>query len=298
MIILGVAIVAVIAIEMILTQKNTTTFDVEVNDISKIEVYHQENCEHINMYTINPLEYRKVVDYLSDFKFYPGTSNINTDGGYGYMIKIYTKDGNEYYFVRDNDRLSFNDVNVDTRLYAKYDLPEYNDFAASLFNDEDPKTIYRYGSYAISPKSINYLALNYDYIFIGKLDEKVDTRQYQEGYSGEDIPYTYYKVTSIHNLKGDIEENVDVFYHGGVNADGDTELLSTFNLPDEGKYYLFLVNKVDLTDPRTIENSVEVEGPHLMVLLEGYDASKGYDQQKQEVDDLIQEYIDAINFWE
>lgn len=120
---------------------------------------------------------------------------------------------------------------------------------------------------------------NYNYAFIGKVDNVISTSQYNG--QGTNIPYTYYNVSVEHTLKGDLPLNVSIKFYGGYNEDNVLEQLEELPLPMMGKYYLFFSDIVNsnFNDGRTEYNCFPISNPHNMIKLNNYKPDRPLNEQ-------------------
>lgn len=98
-------------------------------------------------------------------------------------------------------------------------------------------------SYAFDVWDYRSLAVFYKYIFVGRLECEVG-REYDE----DGVPDTFYKVTPLMNIQGELELGKELTYKKqcGISENGKyCFILSGDILPEEGKLYIFGVKAID-----------------------------------------------------
>lgn len=98
-------------------------------------------------------------------------------------------------------------------------------------------------SYAFDVWDYRNLAVFYKYIFVGRLECEAD-REYDE----DGVPDTFYKVTPLMNIQGELELGKELTYKKQCGISEDEKycfVLSGDILPEEGKLYIFSVNAID-----------------------------------------------------
>lgn len=137
----------------------------------------------------------------------------------------------------------------------------------------------------------------FDYVFIGKVIEEVETKQ-PDG-TGTSVPYTFYKIKEIEFLKGEKpEEEGLICFYGGMESK-DVRMLCEFNdeLLVEGQYYLFIMSKrtENSTNKRIGENDYVLARNDQKVLLEGYDETKAFNEQNENIMYTINRISNILN---
>ncbi|MES1041777.1 hypothetical protein [Peribacillus simplex] len=112
------------------------------------------------------------------------------------------------------------------------------------------KVIQMDGTFAINVDDPKETVGDADYVFIGRVDEDVDTVykdpvtiETSDGTKEVSTPYTNYKVRVLQNIKGDLvtDTSIPIQKTGGINEDGSSVVLfEDDTLPEEGKSYVFL----------------------------------------------------------
>lgn len=98
-------------------------------------------------------------------------------------------------------------------------------------------------SYAFNVWDYRSLAVFYKYIFVGRLECEAG-REYDE----DGVPDTFYKVTPLMNIQGELGLGKELTYKKqcGISEDGKhCFILSGDVLPEEGKLYIFGANAID-----------------------------------------------------
>ena len=126
---------------------------------------------------------------------------------------------------------------------------------------------------------------NHDYVLIAKVNKKVKTNREST------IPKTFYSIKQIAFIKGEkISDDSQICFYGG------SFFLNFMNVVDDNdeflkpkKYYLFLVNTQS-------EDSINftLYSNKLKVLLKGYDEKRSYTNQKEEIQEMIDEYLNIL----
>lgn len=111
----------------------------------------------------------------------------------------------------------------------------------NLNNTYKPNGKIEYENVYIKEETNPYYQIGYaDYVFVGKVIKENERFMTDFG-----SPRTTYQITVIDNLKGNLQENIEVIYPGGYNADG-TLILSRGDyivdesLLDINKTYIFV----------------------------------------------------------
>ncbi|WP_249595677.1 cell surface protein [Peribacillus frigoritolerans] len=117
------------------------------------------------------------------------------------------------------------------------------------------KVIQMDGTFAVDVDDRNETVGDADYVFIGRVDEDVDTLykdpvtiETSDGAKEVSTPYTNYQVTVLQNIKGDLvtDTSIPIQKAGGINEDGSSVVLyEDDTLPEEGKSYVFLAYAQD-----------------------------------------------------
>jgi hypothetical protein len=134
-----------------------------------------------------------------------------------------------------------------------------------------------------------------DYIFIGKVDKKLYTKQFDG--TGYHMPYTYYSLSNIKYLKGKGEETEKIVFFGGYDfLNNLIVFVENDVLPDPGEYYLFTVRRVNSsnTDRRIEANSLNVHNKEQAHLLSGYIPTKSIQEQSLSNQKIINPYLNAL----
>lgn len=135
-----------------------------------------------------------------------------------------------------------------------------------------------------------------EYVFIGKINQKEETKQYKG--KGTDIPYTFYSVEYVHFLKGELlSEDSKICFYGGEGAFNTIELLThNDEVLIEEEYYLFLCNDKtkNSTNDRIGENDYIINCNFQKKLLNNYDPNKTFDEQNDNITLLINRYKNII----
>ena len=135
---------------------------------------------------------------------------------------------------------------------------------------------------AINNNNIIYYSANYevdftnsklleifDYAFVGKVESKIYTSQYDG--KGMQIPYTYFEVSVIEERKGNLEETIKIKFYGGYDDVGNLHLFDEMEYPEINSYYKFYCNKSSaniINDSRTLEGSYIISTPYNMEKIE------------------------------
>lgn len=139
-----------------------------------------------------------------------------------------------------------------------------------------------------------------DYIFIGKVIEEVETKQYDG--TGYKVPYTFYKIKEVEFLKGEKPEGDGLIcFYGGMKSKN-TRALFEFNdeILQEEKYYLFLMHK-RVNDPNNFPNERVGENDYILarndqkVLLDGYKENKSLNEQNDNIQYMINRFSNILN---
>ena len=88
-----------------------------------------------------------------------------------------------------------------------------------------------------------------DYVFVARVDEELRTeydkvRRNEKG-NVTGIPYTFYNITVVNNIKGNLKKNeqIELKKHGGVNYDKTSiSLFEGDKMLESGKYYIIIAN--------------------------------------------------------
>lgn len=136
----------------------------------------------------------------------------------------------------------------------------------------------------------------FEHVFIGKVQEKVQTKQYDG--TGMEIPYTFFKVEQIYILKG--EKNVNnhlVCFFGGYKNSKKIELLkNNSEVIEIEQYYLFFVNSnKDDTSTRIGLNDYIISDNNQKILLEDYNENKEITNQNQKTLTIVNRYKNIID---
>lgn len=94
----------------------------------------------------------------------------------------------------------------------------------------------------------------YDYCFEGIVLKVEQVSQYN-GF-GTDMPYTYFRVRILRDIKGQTDNEVIIKYYGGYDENGELVLLENAELPEIGEIYTFYCNRTNLRyqdDGRTLD---------------------------------------------
>lgn len=136
---------------------------------------------------------------------------------------------------------------------------------------------------------------NFDYIFVGKVREEVQTKQYDG--TGMDLPYTLFGVEQVHILKGEKDNSNNLLcFIGGHKNKKELELLKNNNeLIEVGRYYLFFANKNDDPSSRIGLNNYILSDNIQKILLEEYEDNKEITEQKQNILTTINRYKNIID---
>ena len=88
-----------------------------------------------------------------------------------------------------------------------------------------------------------------DYVFVARVDEELRTEydkvRINEKGTMNGMPYTYYRVKVVENIKGSLKTNepIELFKHGGVNIDGKSiSVLEGDEMLETGKYYIIIAS--------------------------------------------------------
>lgn len=106
----------------------------------------------------------------------------------------------------------------------------------------------------------------FDYCFEGIVSKVESVSQYN-GF-GTNIPYTFYRVRVINEIKGNVDNEVIIKFYGGYNEQGELILIENTSLPEIGEIYTFYCNRTQLSfndDQRTIDGSFVISHPDCMV---------------------------------
>lgn len=137
----------------------------------------------------------------------------------------------------------------------------------------------------------------FDYVFVGKIIEEVETKQYDG--TGTNIPYTFYKYKEVEFLKGEIPEKEGLMcFYGGLESKYQKHLFNwNDEILEEGKYYLFLTNKrvENSVNKRIGENDYILGHNYQKILLEGYDEEKSINEQNKNINYTINRFLNIIN---
>lgn len=140
------------------------------------------------------------------------------------------------------------------------------------------------------------LVENYDYIFIAKVENKVETRKYTD--IGYDVPYSIYSISNITYLKGYSINNNNICFIGGKSSPFKYELLKSNNvLIIPGEFYLFFVNSKseNSNDTRISDSDYILKNNYQKILLENYDETLSYVEQREEIKTIIDKYMCYLN---
>lgn len=165
------------------------------------------------------------------------------------------------------------------------------------------------GFATLNIRRINYLNSNivlyktdkeyidsYDYVYIGKVDKELTTKGYDG--TGTDIPYTFYQISIVENLKGVAEDTERICFYGGK------EYLNTWTLYNENsellekdKIYLFFTNK---KNPNSENNRADKDDFIIVrndqkVLLQDYKINEPIDSQNSNIKMIVNRYSNVIN---
>ncbi len=122
----------------------------------------------------------------------------------------------------------------------------------------DVEAKYFYSEYSKDYANLN-LFEEFNYVFRGKIDSYISTSQFNG--NGTEIPYTFFNVKVLEQIKGNLEENIIIKFYGGYNLEGTLLLLENMSYPNIGEIFYFYCNKTNLTfeeDGRTINNSYAI----------------------------------------
>lgn len=125
----------------------------------------------------------------------------------------------------------------------------------SVVANEKEQTQYLHADYLKDYDELNLLE-EFQYSFVGKIDSYISTSQYN-GY-GTDIPYSYFYVNILEEVKGDVEDRIVIKFYGGYNEENKLILLDGMSYPQVNETYRFYCNKTNCSydlDGRTIDNS-------------------------------------------
>lgn len=165
------------------------------------------------------------------------------------------------------------------------------------------KVIQMDGTFAVDVDDPNETVGDADYVFIGRVDEDVDTVykdpvtiETSDGTKEVSTPYTYYKVTVLQNIKGDLvtDSSMPIQKAGGINKDGSSVVLyEDDTLPEEGKSYVFLAYAQD-------DGSLLISGPNSNEYVDGIKRDvtsekmeKGKASLNEEATEIVSEYENA-----
>lgn len=134
----------------------------------------------------------------------------------------------------------------------------------------------------------------YDYVFIGQVKGEVETKLYDG--TGVDIPYTIHNLEIVEYLKGTGDKECRICFCGGKLY------LNTWSLYSENdeilqksKYYLFFANKANEANKRLKKDDFILYQNQQKILLEDYDTSTSYLEQKKFISDTILRYKNVID---
>ncbi|MFJ7467253.1 cell surface protein [Peribacillus frigoritolerans] len=173
-------------------------------------------------------------------------------------------------------------------------------------NSEDKKNlkvIQMDGTFAVDVDDPNETVGDADYVFIGRVDEDVDTLykdpvtiKTSDGTKEVSTPYTNYQVTVLQNIKGDLvtDTSIPIQKAGGINEDGSSVVLYEDDaLPEEGQSYVFLAYAQD-------DGSLLVSGPNSNEYVEGIKQDvtsekmeKGKASLNEKATEVVSEYENA-----
>ncbi|WP_141993212.1 hypothetical protein [Bacillus sp. B4EP4a] len=176
----------------------------------------------------------------------------------------------------------------------------------STVSSEDKKNlkvIQMDGTFAVDVDDPNETVGDADYVFIGRVDEDVDTLykdpvtiETSDGAKEISTPYTNYQVTVLQNIKGDLvtDTSIPIQKAGGINEDGSSVVLyEDDTLPEERKSYVFLAYAQD-------DGSLLVSGPNSNEYVEGIKQDvtsekmeKGKASLNEEATEVVSEYENA-----
>lgn len=166
------------------------------------------------------------------------------------------------------------------------------------------KVIQMDGTFAVDVDDPKETVGDADYVFIGRVDEDVDTIyknpvtiETRDGTKEVSTPYTNYKVTVLQNIKGDLvtDTSIPIQKAGGINEDGSSVVLyEDDELPEEGKSYVFLAYAQE-------DESLLVSGPNSNEYVEGIKQDvtsekmeKGKASLNEEAIEVVSEYKNAF----
>ncbi len=132
-------------------------------------------------------------------------------------------------------------------------------------------------------------------VFIGQIEKYEGTAQYFG--IGTPIPYTYYEVKVIDNLKGNTNSESHIIYYGGRNLFGiPINREDSPKQPTVGAVYLFLSSPIkEAHDYRKKVGYFPISTFMDMRLLDNYDITKDSLDQNESINQSIVNIKDAIN---
>lgn len=157
------------------------------------------------------------------------------------------------------------------------------------------KIRYRDIEYSVDFSSVESITEWADYVFIGKVEQKLYTEQYDG--NGHDLPYTYYSLSVIEYLKGSKEGNERLLFYGGYDFLRNLVIFKKNDiLPEEGEYYLFLVKKVipSEKDRRAEPGSYYLFQNEQKIHLRGFIPEKDWQFQNSHITNIITTYYREI----
>ncbi|TVX82937.1 hypothetical protein FQP34_04985 [Peribacillus simplex] len=160
------------------------------------------------------------------------------------------------------------------------------------------KVIQMDGTFAVDVDDPKETVGDADYVFIGRVDEDVDTIykdpvtiETSDGAKEVSTPYTNYQVTVLQNLKGNLvtDTSIPIQKAGGINEDGSSVVLyEDDTLPEEGKSYAQDDGSLLVSGPNSNEY---VEGIKQDVTSEKME--KGKASLNEEATEVVSEYENA-----
>ncbi|WP_201786295.1 cell surface protein [Peribacillus muralis] len=163
------------------------------------------------------------------------------------------------------------------------------------------KVILMDGTFAVDVDDPKETVGDADYVFIGRVDEDVDTVyknpvtiETRDGTKEVSTPYTNYKVTVLQNIKGDLvtDTSIPIQKAGGINEDGSSVVLYEDDaLPEEGKSYVFLAYAQD-------DESLLVSGPNSNEYVEGIKQDVTSEKMEKGTASLNEEAIEVVSEYE
>ncbi|MCK1992179.1 cell surface protein [Peribacillus muralis] len=163
------------------------------------------------------------------------------------------------------------------------------------------KVIQMDGTFAVDVDDPKETVGDADYVFIGRVDEDVDTVyknpvtiETRDGTKEVSTPYTNYKVTVLQNIKGDLvtDTSIPIRKAGGINEDGSSVVLYEDDaLPEEGKSYVFLAYAQD-------DESLLVSGPNSNEYVEGIKQDVTSEKMEKGTASLNKEAVEVVSEYE